>query len=111
MTSKTYIHTFQLASDTHRDRGRGFDAVEGGVDGSGADGAGGVADATRTGAGAGGGEGGVALTDTGYGTGTYISLGRSVGGTLIGVTHGTSGLCQVTSREYTTLPLSSSSSL
>lgn len=54
------------------------------------------------------GEGGVALTDTGLGTGTYISLGGLLGGTHIGVIH---GWFQVTSSEYTTLPVSSSSNL
>lgn len=86
--------------------------MKGGVGGSGADGtdvvviigagAGGVAGATGAGAEAGGGKGDVALIDTGLWTGTFISPGGSVRVIRIGVTNGTSGRCQVTSREYST---------
>ena len=78
----------ELALDTCGDRGRDFDALIVGVALVGA-GSGGVVGAgkcvTGAGAGTGVGDGVVALTGTGLGA--YTSSG------------GTSGLCQVTSRE------------
>lgn len=77
-------------------------------------GAGSVAGAGKcvvgVGAEAGGGERGAASTDTGIGTRTNIYIGGSVGDP-IGVIHDTYGGCQVKSREYMTLPVSSSSNL
>ena len=109
---------FLLASDTRRTEGGGFNTVEGGIAATGAGctgdvagaGAGSVAGAKREGVGAGRGDGAVALSGSGLGAEKYTSFGGSVGGTRIGITHGTSGLCHVTSREYTTVPVSLSNS-
>ena len=67
-----------------------------------------MAGAIRAAAGAGRGNGIVALSGSGLGAEKYTFFGESVGGTCIGITHGTSRLCHVTSREYTTFPVSSS---
>ena len=73
----------------------GIGAGEFGVDvgGGGSVSAGTGAGGAATGAGDG------AATGTGCGMGTSISLGDSVGAARIGVMHGVSGWCQVTSRE------------
>ena len=43
-----------------------------------------------------------------HGTGTYISYGISVGVAWAGVIHGASGWCQVTTRGYDIIPISTS---
>ena len=63
------------------------------------------------GAGAGAGSGAGAGAGSGLGAGKCMSLGGSEGGARTGVTHGSSGVCHVTSREYTTFPVSSSNNL
>ena len=88
------ISTYPSCSNSRLTRGGiGAGGVDVGVGGGGS---------IATGAGAGGvatGAGDRAATGSDCGMGTWISLGGSVGATRIGVIHGVSGWCQVTSRE------------
>lgn len=106
-----------------RTEGGGFDVVEGGVVCAGAGctggihgtGAGGVAGASCAGARAGRGDELVAFSGNGLETEKYTfeksTFEESESRIRIGITHGTSGSTQVTSRENTTFPVSSSKRL